>query len=257
MNAADRRSAALRVLPLIDLTDLDENSSPLAVAALSARAITPHGPTAGICIWPHFVETAKSLLHGTGVRIAAAVNFPDGGTDMDGVLADTEKAIADGADEIDLVLPHRDFVENGVIVSRQMIKSVKKLCGPKARLKVILETGTLGNDALIESASEVALEEGADFIKTSTGTTEVNATPEAVRVILETIREFRRDAGVKPSGGIRTLEDARSYLDLADEIMGEGWTTPETFRFGASGLLDDVLAALNGSSNAAATSTGY
>ncbi|PRD43311.1 deoxyribose-phosphate aldolase [Phyllobacterium phragmitis] len=257
MKQADRRLAALRVLPLIDLTDLDKNSSPLAVAALSAKAITPYGPTAAICIWPHFVETAKSLLHGTGVRIAAAVNFPDGGTDIDGVLADTEKAIADGADEIDLVLPCRDFVENGVIISRQMIKSVRKLCGRNNRLKVIIEAGELGNDALIEAASEVALEEGAHFIKTSSGKAGINATPQAARIILETIREFRRGAGIKPAGGIHTLEDARYYLDLADEIMGEGWITPETFRFGASGLLDDVLAALGGNGRSAAPSVGH
>ncbi|YBV95573.1 deoxyribose-phosphate aldolase [Phyllobacteriaceae bacterium JZ32] len=257
MNVDDRRALALRVLPLIDLTDLDENSSPQAVAALSARAITPHGPTAAICIWPRFVETAKALLHGTGVRIATVVNFPHGGTDMDAVLAETEKAIADGADEIDLVLPYRDFAANGAVISRQMIKSVKKLCGNKARLKVILETGELADEALIEAASEVALEEGADFIKTSTGKVEVNATPEAVRIMLEAIREFRRDAGIKPSGGIRTLEDAGHYLDLADEVMGKGWTAPETFRFGASKLLDDVLAALNGNGSAAADSAGY
>ncbi|RCS24824.1 deoxyribose-phosphate aldolase [Phyllobacterium salinisoli] len=253
MTPADRKSLALRVLPLIDLTDLAEDSTPQAVAALSARAITPHGHTAAICIWPRFIETAKALLHGTGVRIAAVVNFPHGGTDIDDVLAETEQAIADGADEIDLVLPYRDFAANGAVLSRQMISSVKKLCGRKVKLKVILETGRLADDALIETASEVALEEGADFIKSSTGKVEINASPHALRIMLEAIREFRRDAGVKPAGDIRTLEEAAGYLALTDEIMGERWATPETFRFGASGLLDDVLAALNGSGSAAAS----
>jgi deoxyribose-phosphate aldolase len=255
MTAMDRKSLALRVLPLIDLTDLDENSTAQGVAELSARAITPHGPTAAICIWPRFVETAKALLHGT-VRIATVVNFPHGGTDIDAVLAETRKAIADGADEIDLVLPYGDFATNGAVASRQMISSVKKLCGRKVKLKVILETGKLNDDALIEAASEVALEEGADFIKTSTGKVEVNATPEALRIMLETIRETGRNAGVKPAGGIRSLEDAAQYLALADEIMGKGWATPETFRFGASKLLDDVLAALGGGGSSSGSS-GY
>ncbi|GGA80016.1 deoxyribose-phosphate aldolase [Brucella endophytica] len=255
MNAADRRTLALRVLPLIDLTDLDENSTAQAVAELSARAITPHGSTAAICIWPRFVETGKALLHGTGVRVATVVNFPHGGTDIDEVVAETEQAIKDGADEIDLVLPYRDFAANGAAISRQMIRSVKKFCGRKVKLKIILETGKLADEALIETASEVALEEGADFIKTSTGKVEVNATPAALRIMLEAIRESGRDAGVKPAGGIRTLEDAALYLDFADEIMGEGWVKPETFRFGASKLLDDVLAALGGSGSA--STSGY
>lgn len=256
MNQADRIALALRVLPLIDLTDLDENSTAQAVAELSARAITPHGHTAAICIWPRFIETAKALLHGTGVRIATVVNFPHGGTDIDDVLDETEQAIADGADEIDLVLPYRDFAANGAGLSRQMISSVKKLCGRKVKLKVILETGKLVDEAMIEAASEVALEEGADFIKTSTGKVEINATPEALRIMLEAISEQRRDAGIKPAGGIRTLDDAAHYLALTDEIMGEGWATPETFRFGASSLLGDVLATL-GSGSAVTSATAY
>ncbi|PYE87427.1 deoxyribose-phosphate aldolase [Phyllobacterium leguminum] len=256
MTADDRRSLALRVLSLIDLTDLDDNSTAQGVAELSARAITPHGHTAAICIWPRFIETAKALLHGTGVRVATVVNFPHGGTDIDGVLAETRRAISDGADEIDLVLPYRDFAANGAALSRQMIGSVKKLCGRKVKLKVILETGKLADEAAIESASEVALEEGADFIKTSTGKVEINATPAALRIMLEAIRESGSAAGVKPAGGIRTLDDAAQYLDFADAIMGEGWVKPETFRFGASKLLDDVLGQL-GSGASSTASSGY
>lgn len=242
----DRMKAAARLLPLIDLTDLGENSSAHAVAALSAQAITPRGITAAICIWPRFVETAKPLLHGTGVRIATVVNFPHGGTDLDAVMMETDKALADGADEVDLVLPYRDFRNNGAALSRQMIKSARTRCGRNAKLKVIIESGELAAPGLTATASEVALEEGADFIKTSTGKAKVHATLAAARIMLETIQDHSKGAGFKASGGIRTVEQAIAYLDLADGIMGDDWVTPQTFRFGATRLLEDVLAALDG-----------
>jgi len=118
---------------------------------------------------------------------------------------------------------------------------VRAVVPPGKTLKTILETGELKTPALIRAAARIAIGTGADIIKTSTGKTEVSATPEAVRLMLEEIRASGRQVGLKPSGGIRTADDARAYLALADEIMGEGWARPETFRFGASGLLDALL----------------
>ncbi|MGH6761840.1 MAG: deoxyribose-phosphate aldolase [Phyllobacterium sp.] len=249
MTEAERKAVAKRALRLIDLTDLNDDSSNGAVTALCAKAQTPHGNTAAICIWPRFIKTARPLLDGTGVKIATVVNFPGGGTGIEAVLAETRQAIADGADEIDLVLPYRDFIAHGDALSRAMVRAVQETCGSNAILKVILETGEIRDEALIRRASELALSEGADFIKTSTGKVKVNATLEAARIMLTAIRDSGRKAGFKPAGGIRSVEDARHYLALADEIMGEGWAKAETFRFGASGLLDDVLAALEGTAH--------
>lgn len=251
----DTKAIALRVLALIDLTDLNDDSTAEAVTALCAKAQTPHGSTAAICIWPRFIRTARPLLDGTGVRIATVVNFPHGGTDIEATVRETTQAVADGADEIDLVLPYRDFMTKGDAVSRAMIRAVRAACGEQVRLKVILETGEMDDETLIRNASMLALEEGADFIKTSTGKVKVNATLDAARIMLTAIRNSGRSAGFKPAGGIRTVADAEDYLDLADAILDPDWATPATFRFGASGLLGDVLSVLDGS--APATSSGY
>lgn len=240
-------SIARRALSLIDLTDLNANSSDQAVAALCAKAQTPFGKTAAICIWPRFVKGAKPLLKGTGIKIATVVNFPDGGEDTTPVVMETEKAIKDGADEIDLVFPYRAFKKGNHELAGEQIAIIASVCRSRALLKVILETGELKDLSLVKSASELAIAEGADFIKTSTGKVQVNATLAAAETMLNVIKSSGRpDLGFKPAGGIRTVADAEKYLDLADRIMGPDWATPATFRFGASGLLDDCLAALSG-----------
>ncbi len=132
-------------------------------------------------------------------------------------------------------------------IAADMVGEVKAACAEGgALLKVILETGRLPDAAAIRRAADIAIANGADFIKTSTGKTPVSATPEAARVMLEAIKASGRPVGLKPSGGIRTLADAATYLALADEMMGPGWASPATFRFGASGLHQTLLDALNG-----------
>ncbi|HEU0222947.1 MAG TPA: deoxyribose-phosphate aldolase, partial [Paracoccaceae bacterium] len=138
---------------------------------------------------------------------------------------------------------------------RTMVARVKAAAGARP-LKAILETGVLGEEGLIRQAAELAVAGGADFLKTSTGKVAVNATPRAVRILLEVIRDAGRPVGLKPSGGVRSLADAAGYLGLADEIMGEGWAGPQTFRIGASGLLDVLVAALSGG-EAPRPSEGY
>lgn len=248
MDSADSHAVARRALGLLDLTDLSAECTPSAVDRLCARSVTPHGAVAAVCLYPRFVSQAKALLAGTGVKVATVVNFPAGGEDTPAVLAETQAALADGADEIDLVMPYRAFKEGRPEVARGQIAAVASLVRvPGARLKVILETGEIGDLALVRAASELAVEAGADFLKTSTGKVKVNASIEAARVMLDVIaRSGRTDLGFKPAGGIRTLEDAAAYLAVADAAMGSGWARPSVFRFGASGLLDTLVATLEG-----------
>lgn len=243
MPATDAQLAA-RALVLLDLTDLSDSADEAGLEALCAKAISTPGPVAAVCIWPRFVAKARTILGAGPVRIATVVNFPDGGTDVDAVTADAQAALAAGADEIDLVLPWRAFLAGEGEAASAMVGAVKQACGSKT-LKVILETGEYPDLDRVRDASERAIAAGADFIKTSTGKTAHSASLPAARTMLEVIAAAGRPVGLKPSGGIRSLADAAGYLALADEIMGPGWATPATFRFGASGLhqvLVDVIA---------------
>ncbi len=232
---------ARRAIALLDLTDLSNGLDEAGVERLCARAVTPLGPVAAVCLWAGFVPQARRLLRGTPVRIATVVNFPAGEDDVMRAADEARYALLDGADEIDVVLPWRSLVAGRQEVVGALLGAVRAVVPPGKMLKTILETGELKTPALIRAAARIAIGTGADIIKTSTGKTAVSATPEAVRLMLEEIRASGRQVGLKPSGGIRTADDARAYLALADEIMGEGWARPETFRFGASGLLDALL----------------
>ena len=241
---------ARRALALLDLTDLSDGADEAATRALCAKAVSGPVPVAAICIWPRFVKTARAALGAGGVKIATVVNFPAGGDDPAPVLSDTEKAIAAGADEIDLVLPWRRVLAGDTAIASAMIIDIKARGGGKP-LKVILETGQYPDGDAIRRAADLAIAAGADFIKTSTGKTARSATPEAARIMLEAIREAGRPVGLKPSGGIRTLADAKTYLGLAGEVMGPDWATPATFRFGASGLYDVLAQEIAGTSGKA------
>lgn len=232
---------ARRAIALLDLTDLSNGLDEAGVERLCARAVTPLGPVAAVCLWAGFVPQARRLLRGTPVRIATVVNFPAGEDDVMRAADEARYALLDGADEIDVVLPWRSLIAGRQEVVGALLGAVRAVVPPGKTLKTILETGELKTPAFIRAAARIAIGTGADIIKTSTGKTAVSATPEAVRLMLEEIRASGRQVGLKPSGGIRTADDARAYLALADEIMGEGWARPETFRFGASGLLNALL----------------
>lgn len=237
-------TAARRAIACLDLTNLDDECDEAAVEALAARAKTPHGTVAALCVWPRFVRTAREAAP-ADVRIATVVAFPSGEARDEEVIAEADRALLDGADEIDVVIPYRQLMEglDEAVVSR--VARVKREAGTKL-VKAILETGVLGGSTAVRRASELALEGGADFLKTSTGKVPVNATLAAAETMLAAIAAHDRPAGLKVSGGVRTTEEAASYLALADDRMGEGWATPATFRFGASGLLDALLATLSG-----------
>lgn len=247
---------AARALACLDLTDLGESATEADADALCDRALTRHGATAAVCLWPRFVACARSRLGSGPVRIATVVNFPVGGERIAPVVEETQAALAAGADEIDVVLPYRAFAEGRADVAARLIDAVRA-ASTGHTLKVILETGMLREPQVIRRAADLAIAEGADFVKTSTGKVEVNATPEAARVLLESIAASGRPVGIKPSGGIRTLADARLYLDLADRVMGPGWARPSTFRIGASGVLAALLAALDGAAAPAASTAAY
>lgn len=243
---------ARRALPLLDLTDLSDSCTEAAIETLCQKAVTPFGTVAAVCLYPPFVAQAKTLLHGSGVKIATVVNFPDGGDDTVEVERETAAAIANGADEIDLVMPYRAFLAGRHGFAETQIVRIRRVCGP-VTLKVILETGRLALPEPIREASDLALSAGADFIKTSTGKVEVNATPEAARIMLAAIRASGRAAGFKAAGGVRSAAEAGAYLQLADEIMGPDWATPATFRFGASALLANLIGEIEGSAASSAT----
>ena len=245
---------AQRILSLIDLTNLNNECTDDDVVKLCHRARGPFGSTAAVCVWPRFVTVARSTLNELraddsqmvlpDIHVATVVNFPSGGTDIAAVMAQTQQALRDGADEIDCVVPYRSLLRGDIETPSRLIDEVHRLVTGQAHLKVILETGELGDEEMVIAAARLAIDNGADFIKTSTGKTPVSATPLAARQMLEVIAAADRPVGFKPSGGIRTVEEAMIYLDLADEIMGPQWASPATFRFGASGLLDSVEAVL-------------
>jgi deoxyribose-phosphate aldolase len=239
-----RIDLARRAISLIDLTDLADDHSLDEIPDLCDRA-AEYG-TAAVCVWPEYVAVCAERLAGTGVRVATVVNFPSGAEPVEHVLATTSQALADGADDIDLVLPYETFLDGDTAAAGAVVAAVADLITPPALLKVILESGALGGTEVVGAAARLAIAHGADFVKSSTGKISAGASLEAAAAMLQAIAETDRPVGLKPSGGIRTFDDAVAYLDLADTAMGEGWATPATFRFGASGLLDALLAVIDG-----------
>ncbi|RUP14394.1 MAG: deoxyribose-phosphate aldolase [Methylobacterium sp.] len=240
MTESEAGAVARRALPLLDLTDLGETCTEPRIDALCRDA--KRGGVAAICVWPRFIEQGARALAGTGIRIATVINFPDGGEDCARATDDTAEALRDGADEIDLVLPYRALLRGEAAIARDMVEAVRDTCG-SAILKVILETGELADPDRIREASRIALEAGADFLKTSTGKSAVSATPAAAEAMLAEIRASGRPAGLKVSGGLRSIADAATYLALADRLMGPAWVSPKTFRLGASSLFAALIQA--------------
>lgn len=242
MRGMDRRALARRCLAALDLTLLDEDADRARVEALCDAARTPFGAVAAVCVHPEWIATCRARVD---VPVATVVNFPDGSADADRASRETRRAIAAGAREIDLVFPYRAFLAGDVENVGALLRTVKSTCASRAALKVILESGVIGDDSAVRRASALAIEAGADFLKTSTGKTPAGATPEAARAMLETIRSTGARCGFKASGGVRDLDTAAIYFALADSILGAGRATPARFRIGASALLTEILATLS------------
>ena len=240
-------SLARRLLGLIDLTSLNPTDDDASVTRLAALASTPAGRVAALCIWPRFIGVGRKALSASGVPIAVVTNCPTGASDVAAAVAETAAAVRDGADEIDVVFPYRAFLSGDEAVGLALVRECRAACGPKALLKVILETGQLGSAERIRRAAELAIEGGAHFIKTSTGKTQPGATLQAAEVMVDVIAAAKArgvSVGLKPSGGISTMADAQAYLELYEKRLGAGSATPATFRIGASSLIKPVLAAL-------------
>ena len=242
-------------LQCLDLTSLNDADTPADIAALCQRAQTRFGPVAAVCVWPRFVAQARSLLPAS-IRVAAVANFPAGALDVSLALADV-KAIKDaGGDEVDVVLPYRALMQGQAAECADFLQQVRD-ASRRMALKVIIESGALTSPELISLATQLALAAGADFVKTSTGKTPVSATPEAATVMLRDIAASGSPiAGFKASGGIRSVPDAKVYLDMAADALGVDALTAQRFRFGASGLLNDIEAVLAGQVSAP-SSTAY
>ncbi|WP_349743866.1 deoxyribose-phosphate aldolase [Roseateles cavernae] len=249
----DLHVAARQALACLDLTSLNEADSAADIEALCRRAQTEFGPVAAVCVWPRFVAQARALLP-AAIKVAAVANFPAGPLDLARALADVEAIAAAGGDEVDVVLPYRALIAGQAAEVAEFLAEVRHASRPLT-LKVIIESGELKTGELIAEATRLALMAGADFVKTSTGKSPLSATPQAAAVMLgEIAASGLPHAGFKASGGIRTVAEAQVYLQLAADKLGAAALTPQRLRFGASGLLNDILATLSGQAPVPATS---
>jgi deoxyribose-phosphate aldolase len=238
-------------LSMVDLTTLEGADTPGKVRQLCTKAIHLHSGrkdlpmVAAVCVYPTMVGIARKALEGTPIQVAAvATAFPSGMNPLTVKLEDTRYAVAEGAHEIDMVISRGDFLRGDYGRVADEIEQVKEACG-KAHLKVILETGELGTLDRVRLASDIAMQSGADFIKTSTGKIQPAATPEVVLVMLLAISDFYRKTGkkigMKPAGGIANAKAALNLLIMVREVLGPAWLTPSLFRIGASKLPNDML----------------
>jgi len=237
---------------MMDLTTLEGKDTPGKVAYLCRKALSPldarYGvpPCGAVCVYPNMVRYARSFLgDNSPVNIAAvATGFPSGQYPLPTKLAEVRRAVSDGADEIDMVIDRCAFLAGNHAKVFDEIAATKQACGA-AHLKVILETGELVTYDNVRIASQLAMDAGADFIKTSTGKVTPAATMPVTLVMLEAIRDYFFATGIrigmKPAGGIRTSKQALAYLVMVKETLGDDWLTPDLFRFGASTLVNDVL----------------
>jgi deoxyribose-phosphate aldolase len=247
---------------MIDLTTLEGKDSPEKVRSLCTKAISPWEGTidpplpsvAAVCVYPSLVQVAKRALDGSSVQVASvATGFPSGQFPIEIRLNDVKEAVLSGADEIDMVINRGAFLSGAFDEVTDEIMRVREACG-KAHLKIILETGELetlenirmASDLAIRAAAQVGpIQDGEVFIKTSTGKVSPAATMPVTLVMLEAIREYYEETGVrigmKPAGGIKTAKQALHYLVMVKETLGDQWLTKSLFRFGASSLTNDVL----------------
>jgi deoxyribose-phosphate aldolase len=230
------------ILSCLDLTTLEGSDNNEKILSVCRKAAGFSPKVAAVCFYPPFVRLAKSELKNTGVKVAAvAGGFPSGQTSLRIKLDEVKWAAEESADEIDMVISRGKFLEGEYNAVFDEIAAIKEACG-KAHLKVILETGELKTIAHIRKASEIALNAGGDFVKTSTGKISPAATPEAFVIMLDTILEFYKKSGkkrgIKPAGGISEPEQALLYLNLLRTTLGNDWATKDLFRVGASRLAD-------------------
>jgi deoxyribose-phosphate aldolase len=255
----DLPASARLTLACLDLTSLNDGDTEADITQLCQRAQGPMGSVAAVCVWPRLAAFARAQLP-AHIGVAAVANFPHGHTDVDAAVRDTLQIVQAGAQEVDVVLPYRALIAGDEAEVTRLLTAVRQAC-PGLVLKVILETGELKTPALIERACQLALAAGAEFLKTSTGKTATHATVEAAQIMLNAIAASpaaKDRVGFKPSGGIRTVQDAIVYEALTQQILGAVALNPKRFRIGASSIFGHIESVLNPTAAPAAVpSSGY
>jgi deoxyribose-phosphate aldolase len=246
----DLQKAYRDILSFIDLTTLEGADTHEKAAQLARQACSYHSTeknipnVAAVCVYPTLVKTVKQNLKDPQIGVASVAGaFPAGQSPIEIKVAEVKYAVAEGADDIDMVISRGTFLEGKYEIVQEEVKAIKEACG-NAHLKVILETGELKTIENIRKASELSILGGADFIKTSTGKIPVAATLEAMLVMLDTIKEYYDKTGIrigiKPAGGISEPEVAIDYYLLVKEVLGPEWLNNQLFRIGASRLANKV-----------------
>ena len=241
----------------MDLTTLHSDDTNRSVEALMDKVCRlgtefPKYPLpASVCVFPNFASVVRDCRPSSEVHVTAvSACFPSSQSFTEVKLREVELAIEHGAEEIDIVLSLGNFLGGDKDAAAHEIREVRRVCGDEVVLKVILETGLLKTPELIYEASMLAMRSGADFIKTSTGKVEVNATPHSARVMCRAIRDYYaesgRKVGFKAAGGISTAEDAVVYYETVREILGEEWLGKDLFRLGVSRLGNALISAIEG-----------
>ena len=240
-----------KIVSMCDLTTLEGEDTEGKIIQMSSKAISPDPSddnvpsAAAVCVYPALVSMAKKIVKHSNVKVASVSSyFPSGQAPIESKISDTQFAIDEGADEIDIVINRKAFFEGDYKKVYEEIKALKDVCG-EIHLKTILEIGELKTYENIKKASVIALCAGSDFIKTSTGKISNGSSREACLIMARTVREFASYGygmrGIKVAGGIRDAKDAIRYLVIINEELGGSWLSADYFRFGASSLLDDVL----------------
>lgn len=247
----------MSILNSIDLTSLNVTDNKSTILHLTGKVNSFSGRfsnipnVAAICVYPNFVSFVKEKLTARNVKIASVAGaFPSSQTFRSLKVSECKMAVEAGADEIDIVIPVGAFLGNDFEQVAGEIREIKEAIGNR-QLKVIIESGLLGDYESIFKASMVAMDAGADFIKTSTGKTAISATPEAAYIMCRAISDFYDETGIrvgfKAAGGISTTSDALTYFNIVRSLLGEAWLNNSLFRIGASRLANNILADISGS----------
>lgn len=247
----DRNESLKTIFQCIDFTTLEAFDNETKINDFCSKALSfkdndLHISVPAVCIYSPFVRLAKELLRGSGIKVATvACAFPSGQMPFELKRREVDYCVEQGADEVDMVISRGTFLAGRLDEVYEEIKSVREACAPPVRLKVILETGELKSVENIRRASEIAINAGADFIKTSTGKSPVSATPLAAIIMCDTIKEYfeatGRMVGFKPAGGMSTIDDALTYFYIVREVLGDRWLNKDYFRVGTSRLAGKVM----------------
>lgn len=240
-------AVAQQAIGLLELTSLNIDDTTERIVALCERALTPVGNVAAVCVLPRFAGLARRTLDSLlarEVKVVAAVNFPNAGASVSTVESETHAAMLTGADEIDLVYPFHAQLSGDRAIGAEMVAACKAKCGDRGLLTVTLETGVLRDPQIIHQVCRNAIQGGASFLKTTTGKQAAGTTPQAARILIEAIAEVGAQVGFKASGNVRTLDEARLYLDVVQRKFGPLWCAPTRVRLSGASLLDDLLSHL-------------